>query len=238
MITRTDPGKSQQAMSAEGFNPDCFGGIVRLFPLPDLVFFPHVIQPLHIFEPRYRQMTSDALADDHLITLVQLRAGQIENDPSPPAIHPVACLGRIVAAQKLEDGRFNLLLQGVSRIRIVDELPGDKLYRCARVELLDDQPCASAHTEAALRRRLAKRMLAWFHAKAPVMEQFQKLIDSDLSLGALCDIFSFALPLDSQFKQTLLEQLDVKKRVRALLRHMETTTTPTDRKFPPDFSSN
>jgi Lon protease-like protein len=225
-------------MSAESFNPDLFGGIARLFPLPDLVFFPHVIQPLHIFEPRYRQMTADALADDHLIAMVQVCAGQNENDPSPPAIHAVGCLGRIVAAQKLEDGRFNLLLQGVSRIGILEELARDKLYRNARVELLDDRPCASAHTEAALRKRLAKRIPAWLPGKAPVMEQFQKLIDSDLTLGALCDIFCFALPLDSQFKQALLEQLDVKQRVRALLRHMDTTHTPIQRAFPPDFSRN
>jgi Lon protease-like protein len=225
-------------MSAESFNPDTFDGNARLFPLPDLVLFPYVIQPLHIFEPRYRQMTADALADDRLIALVQLRAGWDGNDPSPPPVHPIACLGRIVAAQNLEGGRYNLLLQGVSRVRILEELPGEKLYRNARVELLDDKPCASARTESALRRKLSKRTPVWFPAKAGVMEQFQKLVDSDLSLGALCDIFSFALPLDSQFKQTLLEELDVKKRARALLRHMETNYPLPDRKFPPDFSSN
>jgi Lon protease-like protein len=144
-------------MSAESFNPDTFDGNARLFPLPDLVLFPYVIQPLHIFEPRYRQMTADALADDRLIALVQLRAGWDGNDPSPPPVHPIACLGRIVAAQNLEGGRYNLLLQGVSRVRILEELPGEKLYRNARVELLDDKPCASARNESALRRKLSKR---------------------------------------------------------------------------------
>jgi Lon protease-like protein len=225
-------------MSAASFNPDTFNGIARLFPLPDLVFFPHVIQPLHIFEPRYRQMAADALADDRLIALVQLCADCDANDLSPPAIHSIACLGRIVAAQNLEGGRYNLLLQGVFRVRILEELSDDKLYRNARVELLDDQTCASARTESALRRKLSKRVPVWFPAKAGVLEQFQKLIGSDLSLGALCDIFSFALPLDTRFKQILLEELDVKKRVRALLRHMETHHPIPDRKFPPDFSSN
>jgi Lon protease-like protein len=225
-------------MSAEGFNPDTFGGIARLFPLPDLVLFPHVIQPLHIFEPRYRRMTADALADDHLIALVQQCAGANEDDPSPPAIHQIACLGRIVASQTLENGRYNLLLQGVSRIRILEETPNDKPYRSARVEMLDDCPCSSSRTEATLRRKFAKRMPVWFPSKAEVFEQFQKLIDSDLSLGALCDIFSFALPLNSQFKQALLEELDVRKRVRALLKHMESVRLPAERRFPPDFSAN
>src|SRR5436853_468650 len=92
-----------------------FPGRARLFPLPNLVLFPHVVQPLHVFEPRYRQMTADALADDRLITLVLLKPGWEDAGNKPPAVHPVACLGRVVADQLLPDGRYNLLLRGLSR---------------------------------------------------------------------------------------------------------------------------
>src|SRR6516162_1515926 len=111
-----------------------FGGTARLFPLPNVVLFPQVVQPLHIFEPRYRQMTADALADDRLIAPVLLRPGWEADYEGQPAIYSVLCLGRVVAEQRLPDGRFNLLLRGLSRCRIVQELPGEKLYRSARVE--------------------------------------------------------------------------------------------------------
>jgi hypothetical protein len=108
----------------------------------------------------------------------------------------------------------------------------------AKVELLHDLPCTSKEEEVALRRALMQHVPVWFPTKGPVVEQFQRLLESDLTLGALSDIFSFALPLDMQFKQTLLEQVDVEARTRALLKHMETQGPLDERKFPPDFSSN
>src|SRR5436190_2850967 len=107
-----------------------FKGVVRLFPLPNLVLFPHVIQGLHIFEARYRQMTADALAGDGLIAIVALKEGA-EEDAERPVIEEVACLGRIVWHEKLPDGRYNLRLRGLSRARIIQEVTTDKLYRTA-----------------------------------------------------------------------------------------------------------
>src|SRR5919198_1496235 len=108
-----------------------FAGTARLFPLPNLVLFPHVVQPLHVFEPRYRQMTAEALAGDRLIALVLLKPGCEEDYDGRPAIHPVACLGRVVAEQLLPDGRYNLLLRGLSRLRLGEELPAGKPFRTA-----------------------------------------------------------------------------------------------------------
>src|SRR6516165_7292581 len=99
-----------------------FAGTARLFPLPNLVLFPHVMQPLHIFEPRFRQMTTDALAGDRLIAMVLLRPGWEGDYEGRPAIYPVGCLGKVVAEQKLEDGRFNILLRGLSRIHVAEEV--------------------------------------------------------------------------------------------------------------------
>src|SRR5215510_11390422 len=101
---------------SEAFSPLAgFTGTARLFPLPNLVFFPHVMQPLHIFEPRYRQMTADALAGDRLIALVLPTPGWEADYAGRPAIHPVVCLGQVVTEQRLEDGRYNLLLRGLTR---------------------------------------------------------------------------------------------------------------------------
>jgi uncharacterized protein len=225
-------------MSSETHDLEDFGGVARLFPLPNLVFFPRVVQPLHIFEPRYRRMTADALAGDRLIALVKLCPGWEEAGSSPPAIHSVACLGRIAADQQLDDGRYNLLLQGLSRIRVVRELSTDLLYRTADVELLHDRVSSSPEAEKALRRQLADQVPKWFSGKGPIVDQFEKLLHSDLTLGALCDVFGFALPLDSDFKQTLLDELAVETRVRLLLQHMKTRPPLGNLKFPPDFSSN
>src|SRR5262249_24986467 len=142
-----------------------FHGTARLFPLPNLVLFPSVIQPLHIFEPRYRQMMDDALDDDRLLALVLLRPGWEEDYHLRPAIFALACLGTISNEELLADGRYNLLLHGLRRVRVVEELSAPKLYRSARVELLDDVP-ASAKAECQLRKELARRVPDWFAAHA------------------------------------------------------------------------
>ena len=197
---------------------DDFDGSARLFPLPNLVLFPYVIQPLHIFEPRYRQMTADALAGDRLLAIVLLRPGWEEDYEGQPAVHPVGCLGKIVADQRLDDGRYNLLLRGLRRVRLLDEVPTDQPYRTARVELLQDdrarsmparpRPCACGWPSSCR---------AGCRPRRPLQEQFRKLLDSDLPAGALCDVFGFALPLDVALKQQLLEELDVAERARRLV---------------------
>src|SRR5438874_9440994 len=111
-----------------------FAGTARLFPLPNVVLFPHVVQPLHIFEPRYREMTADALADDNLIAMALLQPDWESQQQGQPAIHPVVCLGRIIAHQTLDDGRYLMLLRGLSRARVVEEVETKNAYRMARLE--------------------------------------------------------------------------------------------------------
>src|SRR6266550_8633285 len=141
-----------------------FAGTARLFPLPNLVLFPHVVQPLHVFEPRYRQMTADALAGDRLIALVLLKPGWEDEYDGRPAAHPVACLGRVVADQLLPDGRYNLLIRGLARLRLRDEVADDKPYRTGRGELLTDGPLPSLSEAKALRKELARKVLPRFAA--------------------------------------------------------------------------
>jgi Lon protease-like protein len=218
-----------------------FPGAARLFPLPNLVLFPHVVQPLHIFEPRYRQMTADTLTGDRLIALVLLKPGWEEDYDGRPAVHPVACLGRVVADQLLPDGRYNLLVRGLSRARLLGEAADDKPYRTARAELLSDEPPVELTEAKRLRQALAERVLPRF-AAGSARDQLRELFRGELLLGALCDILAFALPLPIEQKQALLEELRVSQRAEHLLGLLDTLTPSApdgpDRKFPPDFSSN
>jgi Lon protease-like protein len=219
-----------------------FTGTARLFPLPNMVLFPHVVQPLHVFEPRYRQLTADTLATDRLIAPVLLRPGWEDKYESRPSLHSIACLGRVVAEQLMPDGRYNLLVRGLARMKIHREEANDRLYRTARAELLIDGPLPSLPEAKALRKELADKVLPRF-AAGPPRKQLRELFRGELSLGALCDILGFALPFPAEHKQALLEQLDVTRRAMRLLSLLDALVpTPVeldpDRKFPPDFSAN
>src|SRR5262245_23523877 len=226
-------------MSADPTSLDNFDGTAILFPLPNLVLFPSVVQPLHIFEPRYRQMMADALAGDRLLALVLLQPGWEEDYHLAPPLHPIACLGKVFKEEQLPDGRYNLLLHGLKRIRLLEEVQTAKLYRSARVELLEDLDPTPADAQL-LRDELGQQMPAWFSAHGGAADQIVKLLHSDLPLSPLCDIFCFALPLEVAFKQRLLEELDVARRVSLLLEHLEEHAPPpeTSRQFPPRFSDN
>jgi Lon protease-like protein len=226
-------------MSQEPFTLDDFAGRVRLFPLPNLVLFPHVAQPLHIFERRYRQLMADALDDDRLIAMALLRPGWEKDYHKNPPVHPVVCIGRIHHEERLSDGRYNLLLQGISRARLIEEPESDRLYRIGVVELMPDVPPAEAQ-EQPLRQELSSGVSPFFAAHPAALEQFQGLVAGPLSLGGLCDIVGFALPLDMERKQELLGEPCVEARVRLLLKQLESRTPPdaSRRAFPPGFSDN
>ncbi len=223
-----------------------FDGKVRLFPLPNVVLFPRVIQPLHIFEPRYKQMVEDALEDNRLIALCLLQpTAGLGGSTSP--IYPDICIGQILQEERLPDGRFNLLLQGVSRAKIISEVNNGKLYRTAKVEILHDVPNSSVENEDRMRTRLVKRMTKWFTQQPSAKEQLDRLVNSDLSLGNLCDVFSFALPLSVDMKILLLQLVNVEDRASLLLEVIEQMTpevtkrpssSAPSKKYPPDLSAN
>ena len=110
--------------------------IIPLFPLPNVVLFPGVFLPLHIFEERYRALTRDALAGDRIIGMTLLRPGFEGDYDGRPPIYPVGCAGVISHSDRLPDGRYNIVLHGLSKFRIVEEMT-DGEYRRARVERAD-----------------------------------------------------------------------------------------------------
>jgi Lon protease-like protein len=231
-----------EAMSEDADSLVDFDGLARLFPLPNVVLFPHVVQRLHIFEPRYRQMTADALAGDRLIAMALLRPGWEGDYEGQPAIHPTVCVGRIVGEQRLADGRFNLWLRGLRRAAIREDMKSGKRYRRARLELLTDSGQPSEETARDLHSQLSQVIVPWFPPQGTAVEQLHKLLQSALPIGALADILTFAVPLPVEIKQQLLEQLDIGLRVRALIEHLRQVVQPEaatpERQFPPSFSNN
>ncbi len=224
------------------FDADTFSGVARLFPLPNLVLYPHVMQPLHIFEERYREMVEDALAGDHLIAMAVLKPGWENDYDSRPPISSYACLGKIIAHHRLPDGRYNLLLLGVGRVRIDEELQPLRSFRQANVELLDDEYTGSCADENS---RLQEKLLNAFRNNLPceceTPEQLEKLMTGELPLGLLTDLAAYALPLDTAVKQELLAECCVSARAKILLSQVERLTpqhTIKSPAYPPTFSLN
>ena len=221
-----------------------FDNLCRLFPLPGVVLFPHAVLPLHIFESRYRQMTRDALSGDRLVTIVQaLPRGA--PDPHRPPVEEVGCLGKILLHEALPDGRFNFLLLGCKRVRLVRELPDPgTLYRQATAEILEDEEPAD-ETEAHRRSELVARFSALSDGARPPDPDLAALLASDLPLGTLTDIIAHALGLPPGLKQGLLDECRVDHRadtLSAILQQLLTgpgsAAEPGKPTFPPPFSRN
>ncbi len=120
--------------------------VIPVFPLPGVVLLPGTVLPLHIFEPRYRAMVADALAGARTIGMAMVKRGWEVSDADPP-IRAVGGAGEIVESEVLEDGRYNILLEGRFRYRILEEKPGETPYRLARVEAIASLPFADAAEE-------------------------------------------------------------------------------------------
>jgi Lon protease-like protein len=219
-----------------------FNNITRLFPLSGVVLFPHSVLPLHIFEPRYRQMTEDALSSDRLITIVQVRPPHEWNSPSEPALEEFGCLGRILKHERLPDGRFNFLLLGRKRVRLSREVKSGKLYRMSAVELIDDIVPDETELFQSHRTELISLFRSLFGGGLD--PELDSLFETDLPVGVLTDIMTQAIGLQSSVKQSFLSEPRVARRVIELidvLRTMKAAPSEPDDEpttFPPPFSRN
>ncbi len=227
--------------------PEDFCGIVRLFPLPNLVLFPNVVQPLHIFESRYCGMLLDALKLDRLIAMALLQPGWEQQYQNQPPIASAVCVGKIVSHTPTEDGRHNILLVGLKRARIIAEIEPMRDFRQAKVEL---QPDIYPPENACGRQAMTEALQGIFTQLVPeglaAQDSFQQLVGQQFPLGILTDTIAYALNLPFAVKQQLLAEPNVDVRCRILLRCLrqkieqaeEPPTTPADDPFPPPFSDN
>jgi len=224
------------------FSFEEFSGTVRLFPLPNLVLFPHVMQPLHIFEPRYRHLLEDALAGDRLIAMAMLKPGWEDDYEGRPPLYPMACLGRIATYHHLEDGTYNILLLGLRRVRLLRELEPRRGFRRAEVALCEDCcPPQQASERSRVQRELRDAFLKILPTLPEAQEQVDQLLGSDVSLGVLTDVISYMLDIEAAKKQVLLAETDVYRRVDILLSHLSAAAVEMASEkvvFPPEFSAN
>jgi Lon protease-like protein len=227
------------------FSAEQFSGTARLFPLPNLVLFPHVMQPLHVFEPRYRAMLEEALSDDRLITMGVLAPGWERDYEGRPPVWPVACLGRVVVSERLSGGAYNVLLMALRRVRLVRELPPAKSFREAVAEICEDRyPPAKSNKTAALKRKLRSVFLRILPELPQVHDQLDQLLGGDLSLGTLTDIISYMLDIGLDAKEALLAETNVHRRAKLLLVHLARVSSDLQpaaagaQPFPPAFSCN
>lgn len=187
--------------------------LVPLFPLPNVVLFPRAVLPLHVFEERYKAMIGDVLRTHRQLAMAMLRPGWQRNYYGRPAIDPVVCVGTIVSHEQLADGRYNLLLQGHTRARVIREQDGEA-YRRARLIPLGETQTFEIDLEQP-RRQLAEMFSRPSYQALPAGRQFHQMLSSPVPTSAIADLLAFTvLPDDAvEFKQSLLAEADPCQRV-------------------------
>jgi Lon protease-like protein len=193
-----------------------------VFPLPDVVMFPHALLPLHIFEPRYRKLTRDALAGNRLMGLALLTEEEVAGGP-PPRFAPILGVGEIVMAQELPDGRFNLVLRGRMRVRLERELESDEPYRLITARELPDEVPGSAElgeAEASLR----SLIFGLADALPEGGELLKQVVSAQTSAAELVNVVAAALVADTGSRQRLLETTDILERIEAVSNEVAAVT--------------
>lgn len=185
--------------------------LLPLFPLPNVVFFPETRLPLHVFEPRYRQMVKDVIDADHRFGIVLLRPGWEAEYFQSPAVFEYGTVGVVEQAIPLEDGRYNIVVRGEARFRILEEVSVDP-YRTAKVIAEPDQPRDPrvAYAQREWLADLSRQYLRYLPEQASVPE-----IET-VSLEALTNALIMSLNLDAEEKQKLLEKGDVLARAETV----------------------
>ena len=194
---------------------------VPVMTLPNTAFFPQALMPLRIFEPRYRQMLRDVLATNRLFAIAGLKAEPGDPSDAFETPHRVATVGIVRACQKNDDGTSHLLLQGLCRVEVVSILR-DEPYRQIQVRALASQPGATNDENQALRRELARLLNVKRKLAAAPTDEIASFLKTVEDPEAFVDIAAFSLCEDARLKQTLLETLDVHRRLELFRRGLRT----------------
>lgn len=184
---------------------------LSIFPLPGAILFPGLRLPLHIFEQRYRALTGDSLARDRRIAMIQPQGGE-----EGAQLFTIGCIGRIGEVEALEDGRYNLVLEGESRFRLLRELDVTTPFRQVEGELIEDDPEAvlSSIERAAFEREA--RAFADAQGYSVDWDSVERLDDQSLINGV-----SQIAPFDFAAKQALLEAPNLRERCELLIQLMQ-----------------
>ena len=191
---------------------------IPIFPLPNVVLFPNVFLPLHIFEPRYRAMVSEALEQDRIIGMVLLRPGWESEYDGRPALYEVGCAGLITHAERLSDGRFNIVLQGLEKFRVLDEDEDEsRPYRLARVASVEESLSDTDKEEMRAERKRLESLLV----PQPSGRSAEPKVPASMSDEDLVNALAQYLELEPVEKQALLERDGLLARCRSLIELLE-----------------
>ncbi len=236
--------------------PEDFDSRVALFPLPELVVFPHAMQPLQLHELRYCEMLAESLAGNRLIAMSTLTGGINTLSESAPPIASAVCIGKIISHTEVETDRHNVLLVGIRRAKIIQELDRSRSFRLAEVCVQDDVYSPSkALGRADLKRDLLRAFSGIIPSSSTVQQNLHDLMAGQMNLGPITDIVSHTLPFDTESKLKLLAEPNVDDRAEMLIElfsqgtieltsvtsvepTLEIETQNTSQGFPPPFSLN
>ena len=192
---------------------------IPIFPLPNVVLFPNVFLPLHIFEPRYRAMVADALRGDRIIGMVLLRPGFEGNYEGRPPVYPIGCAGVITHAEPLADGRYNIVLRGMEKFRVTGE-DDSRVYRLAHVQPLPESMAETERQTIREHRHKLEALLAALVERSGSDPKFPPAVPDEDLVNALAQY----IQLDPIERQALLEREGVLARCRALVELLEIKT--------------
>lgn len=218
-----------------------FDGQAPLFPLPGVTLFPHVVQPFHMFEPRYRALADDVLNGDQYVAVGVLQPGHPElYDTKHAPVFDGVCLGHVTDGERLDDGRFNLIVNGLSRAKIVSEPATPKSYRVVSLELIDDKPPDFSSGLSSQKRSELISLFEHVHPEVAKHPAVRKTLETVLPLGVLCDFLVHVGDVETRLGAHLLRESRVEERI-ALVRQWldaQATVQPESVTFPPKFSDN
>jgi Lon protease-like protein len=194
---------------------------LAIFPLPQVQLFPHALLPLHVFEPRYRDLVRDTLAPSgsKIIGMVELKPGYESDYEGRPPVEEICGVGKVIAHEPMPDGRCNLLLRGLYRARIRRELDPSRSYRTVQLEPLADllppgyDADGGRETLVLLSEEIARRL-------PQGGEALRRLVRETEGASALADVLAAATVHEPADRRTLLAELDVSRRVDAIAAHL------------------
>ena len=192
---------------------------IPIFPLTNVVLFPNVFLPLHIFEPRYRAMVKDALASDRIIGMVLLQPGYEADYDGRPRVYPVGCAGVITHSEALPDGRSNIVLRGIEKFRMTGE-DRSQPYRLAHIEAIPEVVTDADRTTINQQRQRLETLLAAATEHRRVEPRLPRTVPDQELVNALAQYCAFE-PLE---RQALLECDGILSRCLALIDLLEMKT--------------
>ena len=199
-----------------------------LFPLPDVVFFPKTLLPLHVYEPRYRALASEALEQDRIICTALLKPGWESDYYGSPEVYPVGCLGKIVQHQKLPDGRYNITLDGIAKVSIESSVRLEP-YRLVRVKPMeDDVSWARGRTAMEEAAELMQLFREVHEGQAPSI-LLAEVLGQEMTPESILNTVALNLNAEPEMKERLLEMDSLDLRYQAVLQILRNATKTQER---------